>query len=55
MTSRDLAIIPVGFQCRYDHAIDQNARESEPQLRYGLGEDEHTHSTVGLSCRSCGE
>ena len=33
MTNRNLAVVPVGFQSRYDHAIDQNARESEILLR----------------------
>lgn len=52
MTNRNPNVVPVGFQSRYDHTIDQNARESEIPFRYDLGEDGHTHSTVGLSLES---
>jgi hypothetical protein len=35
MASRGLAVVSVGFQSGYGHAIDQNARESEMLSRNG--------------------
>jgi hypothetical protein len=50
-------VLLAGFESRYGHSGDQNARESEI---FEVRDDSvldigHTYSTVGLSCKSRGE
>lgn len=51
----ELDVLPVGFQSRYCHPVDQNARESRIRLEISRGEDGHTYRTVGLSQKSHNE